>query len=200
MVAQELSELYPSFLSKFSQITLALLGWVPDCREMSQGMSVARINRNDLNPRGGLVGVLEAFPLPGAFDIRWCDLLRPCFRSGICFGSDSRSLGSPRIGERNAELLEAPLMLLVIITAARWVVRRFQLPLGASNRILVGMIALTFGLLFEFTLVLELRGLSLTEYFRTRDPISGSVYYLTLVLFALMPLLVRQNGSVTRSA
>lgn len=122
------------------------------------------------------------------------------FGAGFVLGPIRVLLVAPRIGERNAELLEAPLMLLVIITAARWVVRRFQLPLGASNRILVGMIALTFGLLFEFTLVLELRGLSLTEYFRTRDPISGSVYYLTLVLFALMPLLVRQNGSVTRSA
>lgn len=101
----------------------------------------------------------------------------------------------PRIGERNAELLEAPLMLFIIIIAARWVVRRFELPPLTINRLLVGSLALTFGLLFEFTLVLKLRGLTLTEYFRTRDPISGPVYYRTLVLFAIMPLVVHRQST-----
>ncbi len=36
--------------------------------------------------------------------------------------------------------------------------------------------------------MLSLRGLSIGEYFATRDPLSGSVYYLMLLGFALMPL------------
>jgi len=32
------------------------------------------------------------------------------------------------------------------------------------------------------------------QYFQARDPVSGTVYYLTLVLFALMPLLVKPRA------
>jgi hypothetical protein len=98
-----------------------------------------------------------------------------------------------RLGERMAELLEAPLMLLVIILAASWIVRRFQLPARLVYRLGAGVIAFIIGLVFEFSLVLTLRGLTLREYFEARDPIAAGVYYLTLTLFALMPLLVRRH-------
>jgi len=39
--------------------------------------------------------------------------------------------------------------------------------------------------------VLLLRGISITEYFSAQDPISGMAYYAMLVVFAIMPLLVR---------
>jgi hypothetical protein len=45
-------------------------------------------------------------------------------------------------------------------------------------------------LVVEFTLVLWLRGLSISEYFSTLDPVSGKVYYMSLGIFAIMPLLV----------
>jgi hypothetical protein len=48
-------------------------------------------------------------------------------------------------------------------------------------------------LLAEFTLVLWLRRPSLRQYLATRDPVSGTAYYLSLVLFALMPLLVARR-------
>jgi hypothetical protein len=54
--------------------------------------------------------------------------------------------------------------------------------------------AIVFGagflLVAEFTLVLRLRGQSVTEYFANRDPVPGAVYYLMLGAFAIMPLLV----------
>jgi hypothetical protein len=99
----------------------------------------------------------------------------------------------PRLGERMAELLEAPLMLLVIILAAKWIVRRFQLPVRLVYRLGAGVIAFILGLVFEFGLVLTLRELTLREYFDSRDPLAAAVYYLTLILFALMPLLVRRH-------
>jgi hypothetical protein len=34
----------------------------------------------------------------------------------------------PRIGERNAELIEMPVMLTMTIAAARWIVLRFAIP------------------------------------------------------------------------
>ena len=42
----------------------------------------------------------------------------------------------------------------------------------------------------EFGLALWLRGLTIGDYLATRDPVSGTVYYLLLALFAVMPLLL----------
>jgi nitroimidazol reductase NimA-like FMN-containing flavoprotein (pyridoxamine 5'-phosphate oxidase superfamily) len=116
------------------------------------------------------------------------------FGAGSVFGPVRVMLAVPRLGERMAELLEAPLMLIVMILAAKFVVRRFQLPPDVVNRLGVGVIAFGLGLLFEFGVVLKLRGITLTEYFETRDPIATTVYYLLLVLFAFMPLLVRRKS------
>ena len=115
------------------------------------------------------------------------------FGAGSLLGPIRILLAVPRLGERMAELVESPLMLLAIIVAANWIVRRFQLPLRLVYRLGTGVIALILGLVFEFGLVLMLRGLTLREYFESRDPIGAGVYYLTLVLFALMPLLVRRK-------
>jgi hypothetical protein len=53
----------------------------------------------------------------------------------------------------------------------------------------------------EFGLVLRLRGLTLEDYFASRDPVSGSAYYASVLLLALMPLLVnRRPAAPSRSA
>lgn len=59
----------------------------------------------------------------------------------------------------------------------------------------MGLIALTLLLIAEFTLVLWLRGMSIGEYFASRDPVSGTVYYATLVVFGVMPLFVARKSS-----
>jgi len=113
------------------------------------------------------------------------------FGVGFLLGPIRILLVVPRLGERMAELLEAPLMLLVIVLAASWIVRRFQLPPQLIYRVGTGVIAFTLGLIFELGLVLTLRGLTMREYFESRDPIAATVYYLMLVLFAVMPVLTR---------
>ena len=45
-------------------------------------------------------------------------------------------------------------------------------------------------LVAEFGFVLWIRGISIKNYLATRDPVSGTVYYAMLVVFAIMPLLV----------
>ncbi|HEY5883323.1 MAG TPA: pyridoxamine 5'-phosphate oxidase family protein [Pyrinomonadaceae bacterium] len=112
------------------------------------------------------------------------------FGAGFLLALPRVSFAVPRLGERVSELLEAPLMLILIVLAANWIVRKFQVPSGITQRLGVGLIAFALGIAFEFTLVLKLRGLTLNEYFQRRDPVSGAVYYLTLVLFALMPILL----------
>lgn len=54
----------------------------------------------------------------------------------------------------------------------------------------MGCMALVLMLIAEFGFVLWIRGLSIKEYFATRDPVSGAAYYLLLIVFAIMPRLV----------
>lgn len=96
----------------------------------------------------------------------------------------------PRVGTRAAELIESPIMLLVIIVAARWVVRRLAVPSAFSIRLGMGGLALGLMLAAEFGFVLQLRGLNIEAYLASRDPVAGTLYYAMLVLFALMPLFV----------
>jgi hypothetical protein len=99
----------------------------------------------------------------------------------------------PRFGTRTAELMETPIMLAVIIFAARWIVRGLAMPPTPSKRLGVGFVALGLLLVAEFTLVLRLRSLTIDEYLATRDPVAGTVYIVMLGVFAIMPLLVARR-------
>jgi len=44
----------------------------------------------------------------------------------------------------------------------------------------------------ELTFVLGLRGMTLREYLAGRDAVAGTVYVTMLVIFVLMPLVVRR--------
>ncbi len=112
------------------------------------------------------------------------------FGAGFVLGSVRILWVVPRFGTRMAELMEAPVMLAVTIVAARWVARRLRVPPTPSRRLGMGFTALGLMLVAEFTLVLWLRGLSIGEYLASRDPVSGTVYYVMLGVFAIMPLFV----------
>jgi uncharacterized protein len=120
------------------------------------------------------------------------------FGAGSVLGPIRTLLLVPRVGERIAELLELPVMLIVILIAAKFIVRRFELPPYVLYRLGAGLIAFALGIVFEFGLVLKVRGLTLAEYFQTRDPVATAAYYISLVLLVLMPLMVGRN--VIRSA
>lgn len=116
------------------------------------------------------------------------------FAVGFALGTIRVLWLTPYLGERMAELSEMPWMLLASVLSARWVTGKFALPALALQRLAVGMLALAWTLTFEFTLVLGLRGLSLNEYFASRDPVAGSTYLTMLGLFALMPWLLSLPG------
>jgi hypothetical protein len=101
----------------------------------------------------------------------------------------------PHFGERTAELMEMPIMLMIMMVAAQWVVRRLAVPSTWSSRLGMGGFALGLLLAEEWVLVLWLRGLSIGEYVAGRDPVSGTVYLVMLGLFALMPLFVARRGA-----
>jgi MFS family permease len=95
----------------------------------------------------------------------------------------------PRLGERAAELIEAPFMLLTILLAARWAVRHLASS-GSGTRLAAGTLALALVLVAEFSIVLVVRRVTIVEYFAGRDPVSGVVYLLMLLVFAVMPMFV----------
>jgi len=95
----------------------------------------------------------------------------------------------PALGVRLAELLELPLMVAACAFFARLVVRRFA-PLALGDRLAVGLLALMLLVATELGLAMLIQGKSLAEYVAGRDPVSGAAYLLSLVAFALMPLLV----------
>lgn len=99
----------------------------------------------------------------------------------------------PRVGARRAELMEMPIMLLVTILAAGWTVVRLAVSSVSSARIGMGCIALILMLVAEFGFVLWIRGMSIRDYLAKRDPVSGMVYYVLLLVFAIMPLLVARG-------
>jgi hypothetical protein len=128
----------------------------------------------------------------------------PAIKAGLCYFALTFGVGFllgplrilllvPRIGARAAELAELPVMIVVMWLAARWTIRRFHLPFSIGLRLVMGALAFALLLAAEFSLVLPLRGLTLEEYFATRDPVSGTAYYASLILLALMPLIVERK-------
>jgi hypothetical protein len=63
------------------------------------------------------------------------------FGAGFVLGPMRILWAVPRLGTRVAELLEAPIMFVVTIVAARWIVRRFAVPPTPSSRLGMGGIA-----------------------------------------------------------
>jgi hypothetical protein len=117
------------------------------------------------------------------------------FGAGFVLGTMRVFWVVPHLDERTAELMEAPLMLVVTMLAARWVTRRLAVPSTWSARLGMVGIALSLLLTAELIAVLWLRGLSISTYVAGRDPVAGKVYLVMLGMFALMPSFVARRGA-----
>ncbi len=117
------------------------------------------------------------------------------FGAGFMLGPIRLFLLEPRIGTRAAELAEMPVMLAMIFLAARFCVRRFGTGMPDSGLVASGLLAVLAMLGAELWVGTALRGLSVAAVFLERDPISGTAYYLSLVMFAAMPWLLRKHRS-----
>lgn len=109
------------------------------------------------------------------------------FGAGFVLGTLRVPWLVPRLGVRTAELLEMPVMGGVIFFAARGLVRG---PLAGSDRqarLAVGLFALGLLLAAELVLGFMLQGLGPRELIAARDPVSGSVYALMLMVYAVLP-------------
>ncbi|MGZ8386270.1 MAG: hypothetical protein ACXWWI_09930 [Nitrospira sp.] len=118
------------------------------------------------------------------------------FGAGFVLGTGRVLIVVPLLGERVAELLEMPLMLGVIVFAARWIVRYRLTAPRLSTTPSVGILSLGIILFAELGVGMWLRGMSATEVFLNRDPVSGTAYYISLLLFAVMPaIFVRRRSA-----
>ena len=116
------------------------------------------------------------------------------FAAGFALGAIRVPFVVPRLGVRWAELLEMPLMLLASFLAARLCVRRYG-PFSAVRRLGIGALALALLVAAELGLTVAL-GQSIREYIAGRDPVSGTAYLISLVVFAVFPLVVgRRQGN-----
>ena len=115
------------------------------------------------------------------------------FGTGFVLGTLRVLLLLPRFGTRWAELMEMPFMFIAIVLGARLTVRRFRLQASTPMSVVVGLMALCLVLVMEFTVVLWLRGMTFADYLAQRDPVSGTVYYLMLIIFAATPWLIARR-------
>jgi hypothetical protein len=86
------------------------------------------------------------------------------FAVGWILGPTRQLWAVPHFGRTAAMLSKAVIMLIAMMVAARWVIRRFEVPHTLSDTLSIGLIAI--GLLFpaEIVGVLWVRGLSFQEY------------------------------------
>jgi hypothetical protein len=117
------------------------------------------------------------------------------FTVGFALGVVRTLFLVPRYGDRAAELMEMPVILVVSFVAARWITGALSMPYGLVRRLAMGCFGLALMLGAEFILVLPVRGLTIGEYFATRDPVGAGAYYFALAMFALMPAFVQRGGS-----
>ena len=109
--------------------------------------------------------------------------------AGFLLGSVRVLFVVPHLGERWAELAEMPIMAMVIVVAAGYILRRYPEVQTRGRALVVGFTALALSVSAELVLAVVLQSQSLAEYLASRDKLSGSVYLVLLVAFALMPRL-----------
>lgn len=120
------------------------------------------------------------------------------FATGFALGLVRVPLLVPRLGVRGAELLEMPLMGLVMLLAAGHVRRRWPALRSARELLAVGVSALAMLVAAELLLGVLLLGRSPWQVVADRDPVSGPVYAAMLVVFALLPWWLGRGRSQDR--
>ena len=99
----------------------------------------------------------------------------------------------PLVGQRAGLLTEVPLMVLAMIAAARWTIRKLGVPYAITTRTIMGVVALSLLLIAEAVGVRWARQLSWEAYLARFDIVTGSITALSFVLYAGMPMLVKRR-------
>jgi hypothetical protein len=84
-------------------------------------------------------------------------------------------------------------MLIVMISAARWLVRHLPVSVELRTRASMGLVALGMLVVAELLGTRLVRGLSVSEYVASLATIPGGISLSMFVLFAAMPMLVHRS-------
>lgn len=111
------------------------------------------------------------------------------FAVGFALGIGRELVVRPHLGTLPAIVVEAPAMLLACWAVARWVVRRFVVPV--DERLRLGLMA--FGLLMVAELMgsIGLRGISVGEWVAHFATPAGLLSLALFVVFAVLPRMMR---------
>ena len=112
------------------------------------------------------------------------------FFSGFALGCIRVPFLQPLIGDRLAQLIEMPIMMLAITKSAKQIVRRLHPQPPKSQLFLIGMVALVLMLAAELAATLYVAGKDwngLTNWVTDMDAVAGPVYFAMLAVFAVMP-------------
>jgi hypothetical protein len=112
------------------------------------------------------------------------------FGAGFALGTIRVPFLVPAVGARLAELIEMPLLLLVIAIVARWLEGRFGARMSPVAWLAAGALAAVGVLAADLGVGIGLRGMTAWQVFFERDPVSGTAYYLLVALCALMPWII----------
>jgi hypothetical protein len=120
------------------------------------------------------------------------------FGAGFLLGPVRVLVLEPHLGTLTAVLCEAPLLLVVMILAARRVPRAVRLEPEVGAMVAVGLVALILQQAADLTVGALLRGLSVAAQLARFQSAEGGIYAALLLLFAAMPLLASRLGSGRR--
>jgi hypothetical protein len=128
--------------------------------------------------------------------IVWAALLYFCavFGAGFLLGPIRVFWLEPRLGPVVATACEAPLLLVAMIVAARWIPRAFGFARDQKALVAIGIGALALSIIADFTVGLWLRGVSPTQQLAQLVTGQGLVYLGLLVSFMVMPGLANSFG------
>ena len=112
------------------------------------------------------------------------------FAVGWILGPIRELWAVPHFGRVEATVVEAILMLIAMVVAARWAIRRFEVPHTFASTLSMGLISI--GLLFpaEIAGIVWVRRLSVQEYTASLVTIPGNISLGLFLLFTAIPIVV----------
>jgi hypothetical protein len=114
------------------------------------------------------------------------------YAAGFMFGTVRVFLLEPRVGDTLATLCEAPVLLAVIVLAARSLPARLNLPRATGPLLGMGIGALVLQQLADFAFGVLLRGATPAQQLMHFATPAGAIYLVLLLAFVAMPLLANR--------
>jgi len=116
------------------------------------------------------------------------------FAVGMLFGPPRVLWLEPWLGKAFAVLLEAPVLVVAMWFAARLAPAWARVRGGWVSFLSIGVIALVLQQVADLAVGFGLRGMTLADQFAYIATPAGAIYAVTLVIFAVMPLVRMRRG------